>query len=336
MRTAGGAVGWADFNLLLSEQQMSDLRNLAESAKKLPSQGAATVFEPLNIHAEPYRQSPSFFQIPENGKVEVLAHVVSPRNRPAAPRAPSHRTQPSRKQKAKASRISVPLLPPPTPPPPPKNWIELSRPRLSDLPGYVPPQASTPPPMDDWDLVRAKNGDTGWVLARMLVMGIPDEVAQYAEGHRITAYAPLGEVVDKEKNETKQNWVWTTASDSKLPYEFDSFRVFVWSATRHRYETAYIERNVKGYYPLEAVSLPGRPEKAFSLVMEDKDGGLSKYTYAFNGYRVEKVSQTPYQPPPPLPEVHLSTNFDATPAPAPASSSWMARLRALKRKWIGK
>ena len=34
----------------------------------------------------------------------------------------------------------------------------------------------------------------------MLTMSIPDEVAQYAEGHRITAYLPLGEVKEKGKD----------------------------------------------------------------------------------------------------------------------------------------
>ena len=70
VRASSGAEGWADLNLLLSQQQMDDLRRLAEDAKKLPSQGAATVYEPLNIHAEPFRQSPSFFQIPEGGVVD--------------------------------------------------------------------------------------------------------------------------------------------------------------------------------------------------------------------------------------------------------------------------
>ena len=55
VRTADLVEGWTDANLLLSEQQMDDLRRLAGAVAKLPSQGAATVYEPLNVHAEPYR-----------------------------------------------------------------------------------------------------------------------------------------------------------------------------------------------------------------------------------------------------------------------------------------
>ncbi len=67
VRTVNGAEGWVDANLLLSAQQMDELRKLAEDSRKLPSQGAATVFEALNMHTEPNRPSPSFHQIPEGG-----------------------------------------------------------------------------------------------------------------------------------------------------------------------------------------------------------------------------------------------------------------------------
>ena len=79
VRTPQGIEGWTDSNLLLTPQQMDDLRRLADSAAKLPSQGTATVFDTLNIHAEPSRQSPSFFQIPEAGAVEVIGHRIAPR-----------------------------------------------------------------------------------------------------------------------------------------------------------------------------------------------------------------------------------------------------------------
>ena len=86
------------------------------------------------------------------------------------------------------------------------------------------------------------------MLTRLVSMAIPDEVAQYAEGKRIVSYFPLGEIQDGDKK--KKIWLWTTTADSKQPWDFDSFRVFVWSLKRHRYETGYIERNLKGYAPV--------------------------------------------------------------------------------------
>jgi hypothetical protein len=346
VRTAAGVEGWTDVSLLLSEQQMSDLRRLAASAAKLPSQGSATVYEALNVHAEPYRQSASFFQIPEGGSVEVIGHRVTPHAAPPPVQktVTVHRTGAPKKAKPKVP-VS-PLGPLPPAPPPPANWLELSRPHGGSSPasagaGARTPagtsQAALPPPAeDDWSLVRTRNGDTGWALSRMLVMSIPDEVAQYAEGHRVTAYLALGDVQDKIKNENKNNWLWTTASAGLRPYDFDSFRVFVWSSKRHHYETALIERNVKGYYPVETVTLAGQDEKAFSVVLEDKDGKLYKQVYAFSGYHMRMISKTPYEPPPPLPEVHAAGGFEAQPAPPPAApSSWSDQFRDWRKKWFG-
>ncbi len=331
VRTSAGVEGWTDFNLLLSEQQMDDLRKLAESAKKLPSQGVATVYEPLNIHAEPSRQSPSFFQLAEGGKVDVIGHRVSLQHPPSPPRTPARRVSASKKKSAGKPKEPF-LLPLPSPPPVPKNLEELSRPRLSDLDGYETKQAA-PPALDDWALVRTQNGDVGWALARMLVMAIPDEVAQYAEGKRITAYLPLGEVHDKEKDVTKPNWLWTTASASHVPYEFDSFRVFVWSLKHHRYETAYIERNVKGYYPVATLDLPGSEEKGFSVVIEDKDGQTYKRIYGFTGYRVHMISKEPYKPSLLLPEMHSGGNFEPA---APAQDSAKPGLLTWIRTRLGR
>ncbi len=140
-------------------------------------------------------------------------------------------------------------------------------------------------PMDDWNLVRTPDGKVGWVLTRPLSMAIPDEVAQYAEGHRITSYFPLGQVHDGDS--VKNNWLWTTITKGGQPYEFDSFRVFVWSLRHHRYETAYIERNVVGHYPVQVTNAGSMP--SFSVVVEGVDGHLYRKTYSFDSYRIHMV-----------------------------------------------
>jgi SH3-like domain-containing protein len=298
VRTVEGIEGWVDANLLLSAQQMDDLRKLADDARTLPSQGAATVFEALNMHSEPNRSSPSFHQIPEGGSVEVLAHRATPRvaARPKAAALAKAAAVPKASKSKESKKAAAMLLPPPAAPAPPANWEKMSRPRASDLPDYQAPEAPPPPPLDDWDLVRTKDGTAGWVLARNLYMSVPDDVAQYAEGNRITSYLSIGDVQDGEQ--VKHNWLWTTAASSLKTAEFDSFRVFVWSKSRHRYETAFIERNVTGFFPVVLADVPadkkasGPPEKGFSLLVQDKDGALYKRTYGFSGYHVRLISKT--------------------------------------------
>jgi len=347
VRTVEGVEGWVDANLLLTAQQMDDLQKLAADSAKLPSQGKATVFEPLNMHTEPNRSSPSFYQILEGGAVDVLLHRATPRVA-AKPKAAAlaKAVAPPKVSKSKDSKKSTALLlPPPAAPPPPANWEKISRPRASDLPDYVAPEPPPPPPLDDWDLVRTKDGKAGWVLARNLYMSVPDEVAQYAEGNRITAYMPLGDVHDGDQ--VKHNWLWTTAAGSLKTAEFDSFRVFVWSKSRHRYETAFIERNVTGFYPVEVADVPvdkktsGKrlvdknvePEKGFSVLVQDKDGALYKRTYGFSGYHVRLISKVPAvrSDAPPVTSVASATETGST--RAQADGGWW---RKLLRRWHGR
>src|SRR5262249_760540 len=140
--------------------------------------------------------------------------------------------------------------PMPKPPEPPANWLELSRTERDEPPpGEEPPEPdNTPEPTDDWSLVRIAGGQSGWVRTRRLGMAIPDEVAQYAWGRRIVPYFPLATIDDGDQK--KHVWLWTTVADGVHPYDFDSIRVFIWNLRRRRYETAYIERNVKGFAPV--------------------------------------------------------------------------------------
>jgi hypothetical protein len=325
LRTEQGAEGWTDMRQLLTPAQMDALRGMAESASHIPSQGAATVFESLNLHTEPSRTSPSFGQIPENGKADVIGHKLTPRVQNAEAPMPAP-VKPSPRKKAKPKSAQTRVGPPPRPSAPklPENWVALSVPKLEpETPAPPPPPA--PPaevPMDDWNLVRAQDGKVGWVLTRPLNMAIPDEVGQYAEGHRITSYFALGQVRDHDT--VKNNWLWTTITKGGEPYEFDSFRVFVWSLKHHRYETAYIERNVVGYYPVQVSTAGSSP--SFSIVLEAVDGNRYRKTYSFEGYRIRMVAKELYAQPREVDTPKPVANGQAQ-EQAAARLSWYARLK---------
>lgn len=330
VRSLDGKEGWTDTRQLLTPAQMAGLRRMAESAAQYPSHGAATVFEPLNMHTEPSRSSPSFWQVPESAKIDVLAHKLTPRIQaapvPVQP-APEKAVPPRRKSKDRQvqARIGPPPLPPA--PKPPANWQALSVPKAeSSQPAPDAPKGDTKPtapiPMDDWSLVRTADGKAGWVLTRMLNMAIPDEVAQYAEGHRITSYFALGQT--KEGDIVKNDWLWTTINKGLEPYEFDSFRVFVWSHKHHRYETAYIERNVTGHFPVEVKHSTAGP--SFSLIFEGDDGKFVRKTYSFEGYRVRMVNKEPYVAPSEIEAPKTTTTVAPAQQPTKARS-WTARLK---------
>lgn len=297
VRTQQGQVGWTEDHQLLGPEQMQSLERQAEAAKNMRSEGTATVYEALNMHADPNRSSPGFEQLKEGTKVDVLEHRLVSRVPQAPPPilAPVPKPKPARRRsREKNASSKIPPPPMPAAPLPPRNWIQMSKTDESKIGTPAPPAKPAEPPKpvpeEDWYLVRTKDGKAGWVLSRMVSMAIPDEVAQYAEGHRITSYFSLGTVNDD--GAMKDNWLWTTINKGSEPYEYDSFRVFVWSRRHHRYETAYVQRDVRGHYPV-AIKTSG-PDPSFALVLEGDDGQLYRKTYVFNGYRVNLVNTERY------------------------------------------
>lgn len=331
VRTGKGTEGWTDTRQLMTPEQIKELQDFSARSAALPSQGSATVFGTLNIHSEPNRQSPSFYQIAEGSPVDVVGHRVAPRVAPPAATpsaAPKPAAVPKRKKSVKEKKEAA-LPPPPAGPAPnlPPNWLELSKSHVAPAKGQKPkPEASVKPEqpvlpvrLDDWSLVRTKDGKAGWVLSRMLNMTIPDEVAQYAEGHRITSYFPLGKVLDDGVE--KKHWLWTTMSATGQPYEFDSFRVFIWALRRHRYETAYIMRNVKGYYPVEAKA---GESPSFSLILENDDGKRYRYNFVFEVNRVRLAQKTLWEPGAEAPKA------GSAPVPSPPADPGPSRAEKMK------
>jgi len=217
VRTPSGAEGWTDERQLLAASDMAALKELNARAAKLPSQGVATTYGLLNIHTQPIVSSPSFLQLKENEKFDVLQSIVLQRSE-----VPRKSLIPPAPKKAKGlpkkEKKVVKIPPPPMPKPPalPADWLELSKTERDEVAAEQLPPQKLAPKVDGWSLIRTPTGQAGWVLTRLVSMAIPDEVAQYAEGKRIVSYFPLGEIMDE--GEKKHTWMWTTTSDSKQPY----------------------------------------------------------------------------------------------------------------------
>jgi SH3-like domain-containing protein len=343
VRTARGVEGWTDERQLLAASDMKALHELAVRAAKMPSQGVATAYAPLNIHTQPAVSSPSFLQLKENERFDVLQSVLFPRSDaprvPLIPPAPKKAPLPKKEKKVPA----IPPPPRPKPPSPPADWLELSKTEREEAAveaGEGEP-AKAAPRVDGWSLIRAAGGQSGWVLTRLVSMAIPDEVAQYAEGKRIVSYFSLGEIEDGDQK--KKIWFWATTSDSKQPWDFDSFRVFVWSLRRHRYETAYIERNLKGYSPIlrkeVEFAVKGQPSHydGFSVCVEKKDGPRARREYALLGVAVRYAGERPCELPQAPAFAHSPAPIAVTePAALLPHDSFLQRIKKRWHALIGK
>jgi SH3-like domain-containing protein len=338
VRTARGAEGWVDERQLLSDSDMQNLKRLAQVAAKLPSQGAATArYGDLRVYTLASRDSPTFITVKEKDKVDILAHVVAPRVH--VQRAPILPPTPKKiLPKKKGREPAIPPVPMPKPPAPPSDWQDLSKTESEDV---EEPAEAPPTPTDDWSLVRAADGEAGWTLTRWLTMAIPDEVAQYAEGRRIVSYFSLGSLRDGDEN--KNIWLWTTIGGGSHAYDFDNFRVFIWSLRRHRYETAYIQRNVTGFAPVTLVSatFAGAQYPGFSVCIQKKDGIRYRQDYALLSNVIRFAGERPCETQ--NPAADLGAAAAAKPgsilpapqtAPQPAKPSLMERVKRKLRSWF--
>ena len=115
VRTQRKLEGWTDDRQLMTAEQLASLRKLAEHSKTAPSQGAATTYDVINVHTEPDRQSPSFLQVKEGEKVDVIGRRVTPRSSPPPPKPkPVPVAAPKKKKKVKGKKAEE-VPPPPMP-----------------------------------------------------------------------------------------------------------------------------------------------------------------------------------------------------------------------------
>jgi len=252
VRSAGGRTGWVQSRFLAGPEVHGQFRLLAQRSDSLPSQGTAILRGEANLHLAPGRDRETFYRLPEAEVVEVLGHGV-------AGFATARRT------------------------------VAGSEPSESE--------AEDPPPaevavqtFEDWLLVRAPGGKTGWLLESFVDMNPPVEIAQYREGLRIRAWFVLHREVD---DGVERPWyLWTTVRRvAGLPYDFDEVRVFVWNPNRDRYETSYRERNLIGFYPIRVGTqeTPRGLSPSFGLPVEDESGRRFEKKYVMAGRLVQRA-----------------------------------------------
>lgn len=263
VKTDQGQIGWIPERAVIDQQIYDGFIRLATQQKDAPVVATATLRDDFYAHISPGRDTDRFYLFLENAKVQMLLRASVP--------------------KAQAPRIA----PPPKPATTPENAKSSPKTKLSAPAPQPPPE---PVAMEDWWLVRNKDGHVGWLLASRMDVDAPNDVAQYAEGQRIVGSYVLTHVRDEDpsiSNHDVPEYVMALAPYKwGLPYDFDQIRVFTWNVKRHRYETAFRMRNIQGYLPVTVSSQPastGGTEPVFTFQIStsaaisiDPDTGIAK------------------------------------------------------------
>lgn len=260
VRTANGEEGWIEQRYVVSEEIYKAFDKLAADNKSTAPQGKGIARSELNIHLEAARDSEALYRLAEGEKIDVIRRATSER--------------PDRQQPVKPAPQAD------------------SKGKNSDS------QDDSPKLYDDWWLIRNKDGRYGWVLARMIDLEIPLEIAQYAEGQRIQGAFILNEIRDADKD-VPQYLVLLTEPRDGMPFDYNQARVFTWNVKKHRYETAYRERNFLGFFPVQVGAENFDKEgtlPTFTLRAKTEDGTIVERKYKLNQPIVRRVTAPGEQP----------------------------------------
>ncbi|QNI37929.1 SH3 domain-containing protein [Edaphobacter albus] len=227
VQTPKGEQGWIDERAVATQEIFDQFETLGREHQNDSVVANAVVRDDVYLHTKPGRDTDRLFRLTEGEKLKLLRRATLPKPLPPGQRPPVKPVTTAAgttKDKTGAQKEAAPAEP-------------------------------APPIMEDWWLVRDSRGDTGWLYSRMMDVDVPDSIGRYSEGQRIVGAYILTKVNDPDAPQDDKNipeYV-TVLSPYKagLPYDFNQVRVFTWNVKKHRYETAFRERNIEGYLPVE-------------------------------------------------------------------------------------
>jgi SH3-like domain-containing protein len=254
VRTSGGAEGWLEQRYLVTKETYDAFQKLAEQERNEPVQATGIAHNQTNIHLEPQRDADHLYEIDQGAKLSVLKRDSSAKPVAAGQAAGTGKVSTGKKGK---------------------------------------PAEATPtgPPMEDWWLIRDEPGHVGWVLARMVDVDIPIEIAQYSEGQRTVAAFVLDQATDGD-NKVPQYLVLFSENKDGMPFDYNQIRVFTWNVKRHRYETAYREHGLNGVLPVTVSHETFEKEgnlPVFVVRVKDDAGSVTERKYKLNTPIVRRV-----------------------------------------------
>ena len=252
VRTADRIEGWITADRLMDAALWQRGQQLIADSIKMPVQALGHTKVPSNVRLDPGRTGPRVFQFTRGVTVEILAR--------AATDAPPSDEKPAAAESSSAGQPAEPTGPKR------EDWL-LVRGRVvpaADPSGAAGPNAPPGPPVTV----------VGWVRGQFVALDLPQPIRDYASssGLRVTAFFELNRVPDALGEKPQYLAVGTRGGEGQT-CDFTLLRVYTWGAVRQRYETAYIESDFCGFFPVRVGKAPnGDPEFRFTALVPRKAG----------------------------------------------------------------
>jgi hypothetical protein len=145
------------------------------------------------------------------------------------------------------------------------------------------PRPGTESSHDVWMKVRPTPTEVGWILSGGLEFDIPTDITQYSEEYTYAAVKIINRVQDPIAGQVNWYVVGERRPAHDPNVDFEGIRIFTWNMKKHRYETAFRLKGLRGVYPLE-VGQDG-PNPTFR-VNELDDDGTTKVPHDYEMYGV--------------------------------------------------
>jgi hypothetical protein len=259
VQTDKNETGWVDEKAVATQQVYDEFAKLDEDHAKDPTVASAVVRDEVYLHIAPGRATEKFYRLAEGERLSLIARATLVKGGGPNPNAKAAPVRNPKQAAIPGAATGIPTGPAKAAEAAPKvGEAAMPDAKAGKAAASVTAEKAAdepPPPMEDWWLVRDSHGHVGWMLSRLMDVDAPDSLLRYAEGQRIVGAYLLAKVYDPDAPQDDKNIpeYLTVLSPYKagLPYDFDQIRVFIWNVKKHRYETAFREKNVEGYLPVE-------------------------------------------------------------------------------------
>ncbi|MCU1342115.1 MAG: hypothetical protein JWN92_1538 [Candidatus Acidoferrum typicum] len=268
VRTASGALGWLlDSRDLMDPSLWEQSTALLARARAMPVQARGQTKTVSNVRIEPGRNGKRIFQFPRGTQVVVLDRTVADAPQSNEDTSTGDKAAGAEEPKAKQ-----------------EDWLLVLRGGGSSTTTTAPvPEASpngaggrasagpvsggpTVAQSESPGAILAAPPIAGWVLSRFIEPDLPGPVRDYASSSdlHVVAWFELNRVPDGSGGQVPQYLVAGSHGGEGQVCDFTMLRVYSWSTTRKRYETAYVESNLCGHLPIQVSSGAAGPEFHFA------------------------------------------------------------------------